>query len=90
MMTEIYSKMVSNFADNVITATRLVTNTLLANMGAFKTSMQQANDNTKDLSRMAVKAARTFEQTSNNSNNSKRGDPQQIPKDDVQGEIERK
>jgi hypothetical protein len=89
MMTEIYSKMVNNFADNVITVTRLVNNTVLANMGAFKTSMQQANDNTKDLSRMAVNAARTFEQTSNNSNNSKRGDPQQIPKDDVQGEIEK-
>jgi len=88
-MTEIYSKMVSNFAENVITATRLVNNTVSANMGAFKTSMQQTKDSTKDFSRMAVNAARTFEQTSNNSNNSNRGDPQQIPKEDVQGEIEK-
>jgi hypothetical protein len=88
-MTEIYSKMVSNFADNVITATRLVNNTVFANMEAFKTSMQQAKENTKDLSRMAVNTAGTFEQTSNNSNNSKRGDPQQIPKEDVPGEIEK-
>jgi hypothetical protein len=88
-MTEIYSKMVSNFAENVITATRLVNNTVSANMGAFKTSMQQTKDSTKDFSRMAVNAARTFEQTSNNSNNGNRGDPQQIPKEDVQGEIEK-
>ena len=88
-MTEIYSKMVSNFAENVITATRLVNNTVSANMGAFKTSMQQTKDSTKDFSRMAVNAARTFEQTSNNSNNINRGDPQQIPKEDVQGEIEK-
>ncbi|MGB8022893.1 MAG: DUF2795 domain-containing protein [Nitrososphaeraceae archaeon] len=88
-MTEIYSKMVSNFADNVITATRLVNKTVFANMDAFKTSMQQAKDNTKDLSRMAVHAARTFEQTSNNSNDNKTGDPEQIPKEDVQGEIEK-
>ncbi|HET7285126.1 MAG TPA: DUF2795 domain-containing protein, partial [Nitrososphaeraceae archaeon] len=88
-MTEIYSKMVSNFAENIITATRLVNNTVSANMGAFKTSMQQTKDSTKDFSRMAVNAARTFEQTSNNSNNTNRGDPQQIPKEDVQGEIEK-
>ena len=88
-MTEIYSKMVSNFAENVTTATRLVNNTVSANMGAFKTSMQQTKDSTKDFSRMAVNAARTFEQTSNNSNNSNRGDPQQIPKEDAQGEIEK-
>ena len=88
-MTEIYSRMVSNFADNLITATRLVNNTVSANMGAFKTSMQQTKDSTKDLSRMAVNAARIFEQTSNNSNNSDSGDPQQIPKEDVQGEIEK-
>jgi hypothetical protein len=88
-MTEIYSKMVSNFVDNVITATRLVNKTVFANMDAFKTTMQQAKDNTKDLSRMAVHAARTFEQTSNNSNDNKTGDPEQIPKEDVQGEIEK-
>ena len=39
-MTEIYSKMVSNFVDNVITATRLVNKTVFANMDAFKTSMR--------------------------------------------------
>jgi len=88
-MTEIYSKMVSNFADNVITATRLVNKTVFANMDAFKTSMQQAKDNTKDLSRMVVQAARAFEQTSNNSNDNKTRDPEQIPKEDVQGEIEK-
>ena len=88
-MTEVYSRMVSNFADNIITSTRLVKNTVFANMAAFKTSMQQTKDNVNDLSRIGVNAARTFEQTSNNSNDNKTGDPEQIPKEDVQGEIEK-
>ena len=33
------------------------------NMEAFKTGMKQANDNAKDLSRIAVKTARSFEHT---------------------------
>src|SRR6476469_7692456 len=63
-LIEIYSNMVSNFADNMIAATRLVNNILFANMDAFKTSIQQAKDNAKELSRIGVNSARTFEQTS--------------------------
>src|ERR671939_2240257 len=36
---ELYSKIISNFLDNVMIATRLVNNTVLANMEAFKTSI---------------------------------------------------
>jgi len=82
-MTEVYSRMVSNFADNIITSTRLVKNTVFVNMEAFKTSMQQAKDNVNDLSRIGVNAARTFEQASNDDNIGKRGDPPQTPKEDI-------
>ena len=63
-LIEIYANMVSNFADNMITATRLVNNIIFANMDAFKTSIQQAKDNAKELSRIGANSARTFEQTS--------------------------
>ena len=62
-LTEIYANMVSNFADNMIAATRLVNNMIFANMDAFKTSIQQAKDNAKEISRIGVNSARTFEQT---------------------------
>ena len=56
--------MVSNLADNMIAATKLVNNMMFASMDAFKTSIQQAKDNVKELSRIGVNNARTFEQTS--------------------------
>jgi hypothetical protein len=62
--TEIYANMVSRSADNIIAATRLVNNMMFANMDMFKTLMQQAKDNAKELSRIGVNSARTFEQTS--------------------------
>jgi hypothetical protein len=63
-VTEMYANMVRSFADNTITATRLANNMMFANMEAMKTSMQQAKDNAKELSRIGVNAARSFEQTS--------------------------
>ena len=62
-MTETYARIVSSFADNTIAATRLVNNTIFANMEAFKTSMQHAKDNAKEFSRIGVNAAKTFEHT---------------------------
>jgi hypothetical protein len=69
-MTETYARIVSSFADNTIAATRLVNNTIFANMEAFKTSIQQAKDNTKELSRIGVNAAKTFEQTARDADRS--------------------
>jgi predicted component of type VI protein secretion system len=66
-LTEIYANMVSSFADNMIAATRLVNNMMFASMDAFKTSVQQSKDNAKELSRIGVNNARTFEQTSRDS-----------------------
>ncbi|HET7390319.1 MAG TPA: DUF2795 domain-containing protein, partial [Nitrososphaeraceae archaeon] len=88
-MIEVYSRIVSNFADTIIAATRLVNNTAFANMEVFKTSIQQAKDNAKDLTRIQINAARIFEQSLNNSSNINRGDPEQIPKEDVSGEVEK-
>ena len=59
-----YARLVSSFADNTIAVTRLVNNTIFANLEAFKTSVQNARDNAKELSRIGVNAARTLEQTS--------------------------
>ncbi|MBV9178950.1 MAG: DUF2795 domain-containing protein [Nitrososphaeraceae archaeon] len=58
-------------------------------MEVFKNSIQQAKDNAKDLTRIQINAARTFEQNLNNSSNAKREYPEQIPKEDVSGEIEK-
>jgi hypothetical protein len=63
-LIEVYANMVSSFADNMIIATRLANNMMFASMDAFKTSMQQSKDNAKELSRIGVNSARTFEQTS--------------------------
>jgi len=88
-MIEVYSRIVSNFADNIIAATRLVNNTASANMEVFKTSIQQAKNNAKDLTRIQINGGRIFEQSSNYSSNPKRGHPEQIPKEDVSGEVEK-
>ena len=59
-----YVRVESTLADSTIAATKLTNNIMLANIEAFKTSMQQAKDNVKELSRIGVNIARTFEQTS--------------------------
>src|SRR6266487_2768527 len=59
-----YARLVSAFADNTIAVTKLVNNTMFANLEAFKTSVQTARDNVKEFSRIGVNAAKTLEQTS--------------------------
>jgi len=59
-----YARVVSSVADNAVTSTRLVNNTIFANMEAFKTSVQNARDNVKEFSRIGVNNAKTFEQVS--------------------------
>jgi vacuolar-type H+-ATPase subunit H len=90
---ELYSKIISNFVDNAIIATRLVNNTIFANVEAFNTTMSQAKSNSQDMSRIGVNISKTFSQTlnsANNSNDTKRGDPSQIPKgEDVPAEVQK-
>jgi hypothetical protein len=59
-----YARVVSSVADNTVTATRLINNTIFANMEAFKTCVQNARDNVKEFSRIGVNNAKTFEQVS--------------------------
>jgi hypothetical protein len=61
---EIYARIVSNFADNVMATSRIANNTLFANIGAYKTLSQRQKDDVKEFSRMATNTARTFENTS--------------------------
>jgi hypothetical protein len=63
-LSEVYANVVSNFANNIITATRITNNMIFANMEAFKISLQQTKDSANDLSRIGANAAKTFEQTS--------------------------
>src|SRR5689334_24635194 len=59
-----YSRLISSVADNTIAVTRLVNNTIFANLEAFKTCVQNARDNVKEFSRIGVNSTKTFEQVS--------------------------
>src|SRR5689334_7856597 len=63
-VTEHYARLVSAFADNTIAVTKLVNNAMFANLEAFKTSVQTARDNVKEISRIGVNSAKIFEQVS--------------------------
>jgi hypothetical protein len=65
-ITELYTRAVSSFADNTIAATRLANNTLFVGMEAFKTSIQTARDNSREISRIGVNSSKTIEQVSRN------------------------
>ena len=61
---EIYARTVSNCADNVVVTSRILNNTIFANIGAYKAFIQREKDDVKEFSRIAANTARTFEQTS--------------------------
>jgi hypothetical protein len=63
-VSEIYAYIVSSYADNLVTATKLANNVMFANMETFRTSLQQVKDNLRDLSKIGVNAAKTFEHIS--------------------------
>src|SRR5918993_659807 len=59
-----YTKFVSNWADNAVSAVRLTNNIMFSNLDSMKSVMQQAKDNSKHISKMGVNTAKTFEQNS--------------------------
>jgi hypothetical protein len=59
-----YTKFVSNWADNAVSAIRLTNNIIFSNLDSMKSVMQQAKDNSKHLSNLSVNTAKTFEQNS--------------------------
>jgi len=86
---ELYSRMLSNFLDNVIVATRVVNNTVLSNIESFNSSMLQSKDNSQDISRIGVNISKSFSQTLNTAGDTNKGDPNQIPREDVPGQVEK-
>ena len=57
-----YSRFVSNIADNTVTYLRTTNNLVFASLDAYKTTMQLAKENTKQIFDINSKAAKTFEQ----------------------------
>jgi hypothetical protein len=64
--TELYARAVSSVADNTIAVTRLVNNSVFANMEAFRMLIQRERDNAKEFSRINVNTAKTLEQSARN------------------------
>ncbi len=63
-MTEAYTKLVSSFADNAVSAIRLTNNIIFSNLDSWKSTLQQARDTSKNIFNLNENAARTFEQNS--------------------------
>ena len=61
---ELYARAVSNFADNVITATKIGNNAMIANMEAFRIYLRHRKEDTKEYSRIGTNTARVYAQTS--------------------------
>ena len=60
-MIESYATMVSSFAGNTLRATQLVNNNMLANMYAFKRTVEQTKESGNDLARACVNIANKME-----------------------------
>jgi hypothetical protein len=61
-MAERYGKIVSSFADNAVAATRVINNTVFANIDSVNTSVQHAKENVKELSKIGANTVKTFQQ----------------------------
>src|SRR6478736_1115731 len=59
-----YSRFVSNVADNTVTYLRTTNNLVFASLDAYKTTMEHAKENTKQIFDINAKTAKTFEQNS--------------------------
>jgi HSP90 family molecular chaperone len=59
-----YSRFVSNVADNTVSVSRTTNNLVFASLDAYKTTMQHAKENTKQIFDINTKTAKTFEQNS--------------------------
>ncbi|HET9807045.1 MAG TPA: hypothetical protein VFP49_09065 [Nitrososphaeraceae archaeon] len=71
-LAENYGKIVSSFADNAVSVTRVVNNTLFANLDSVNTSVQHTKENVKELSKIGANTVKTFQQvTTNNIRNTR-------------------
>ena len=65
-MAETYGTVISSFTENVIAGTRLTNSPISVNTKLLSTALQQTKDNSKELSRLSINAAKIFSETSNN------------------------
>jgi hypothetical protein len=63
-VAENYGKLVSNFADNAVSATRVLNNTVFANLDSVNTSVQHTKENVKELSKIGANTVKTIQQVS--------------------------
>ena len=59
-----YARAIGSVADNTVAAARLANNAIFSNLDSFKNSIQNTRDNLNDFSKIGVKVARAYEQTS--------------------------
>ena len=59
-----YSRIVSNVADNAVSALRVTNNMIFSNLDSWKSGLQQIKDNSKQIFNQNVNAAKTFEHNS--------------------------
>jgi hypothetical protein len=57
-----YSRFVSNVADNSVSALRIANNMIFSNLDSWKSTLQQAKDNSKQIFNLNSNTAKTFEQ----------------------------
>jgi hypothetical protein len=66
-ITETYARMVSSLSDITIATIRMGNNMMFTNSEAIKMFMQYTRDNTSEVSRISVNAAKMLEETTNKS-----------------------
>ena len=70
-IAENYGKIVSSFADNAVAATRVMNNTVFANIDSVNTSVQHTKENVKELSKIGANTVKTFQQVSSDNSHNK-------------------
>ncbi len=63
-VAENYGKIVSSFADNAVAATKVLNNTVFANLDSVNKSVQHTTENVKELSKIGANTVKTFQQVS--------------------------
>ena len=63
-VAENYGKIVSSFADNAVAVTRVLNNTVFANLDSVNKSVQHTTENVKELSKIGANTVKTFQQVS--------------------------
>ena len=71
-VAENYGKIVSSFADNAVSVTRVLNNAVFANLDSVNTSVQHTKENVKELSKIGANTVKTFQQVSSDNKHNTR------------------